>query len=182
MNEVLDAIRDRRSIRSYTDAPVTDEQIKTLMDVCVQSPSAMNRQPYHFSFVKDADVLNEFSSDVRKMLSTREGAPERFKDPAFDVRYGAPLVIFIFAENDGIFTKIDCGIAAENLALAAHSMNLGTVILGMPRDLFEGPDGEKWYKKLCPTENAKFAIAVAVGTPAATKDAHPVREKLITVI
>ena len=182
MNEVLSAIRLRRSIRAYSDTPVTDEQIQLLKDVCVQSPSAMNRQPYHFTFVKDPALLKEFTDDVRKLFASREGAPERFKDPSFDVRYGAPLVVFIFATIDGRFTKIDCGIAAENLALAAHSMGLGSVILGMPRDLFDGPEKEKWYKKLCPEAGAEFAIAVAIGTPAASKDEHPVRENLITVI
>ena len=182
MNEVLKTIRDRRSVRSYSDTPVTDEQLKALMDACVQSPSAMNRQPYHFTFVKDKEVLSEFTEDTRKLFAAREGAPERFKDPAFDVRYGAPLVVFIFATIEGRFTKIDCGIACENLALAAHSMGLGSVILGMPLDLFAGPDGEKWYEKLCPGEKGEFAAAVAIGTPAASKDAHPVRENLITVI
>lgn len=182
MNEVLAAIRDRRSIRSYENTPVTDEQLKCLMDACVQSPSAMNRQPYCFAFLKDPETLGEFTRDVQKVLSANEGASDHVKDPAYDVRYGAPLVVFIFATISGNFTKVDCGIACENLALAAHSMGLGSVILGMPRALFESPYAEKWYKKLCPSENAEFAVAIAIGTPAASKDAHPVRENLIYVI
>ena len=118
MNEVLKTIRDRRSVKSYTDTPVTDEQLKALMDACVQSPSAMNRQPYHFTFVKDKEVLSEFTEDTRKLFAAREGAPERFKDPAFDVRYGAPLVVFIFATIEGRFTKIDCGIASSLMAMS----------------------------------------------------------------
>lgn len=182
MNEVLAAIRDRRSIRSYTDAPVTDGQIRTLMDVCVQSPSAVNRQPYHFAFLKDSELLSEFTADVQKALSAREGAGGRVTNPSYDVRYGAPLVVFIFATIPGRFTAVDCGIACENLALAAHSMGLGSVILGMPRDLFDGPDAEKWYARLCPHEKGEFAIAIAIGTPEATKEAHPVRDNLITVL
>lgn len=182
MNEVLNAIRDRRSIRAYTDEPIAKEQLSILMDAALQSPSARNLQPYHFAFVTDADVLSEFTRDAQIALSRRENAGERVKDPSYDVRYQAPLVVFIFATIPGPFTLVDCGIACENLALAAHSMNLGSVILGMPRDVFHSEFAEKWYKKLCPNEKGEFAIAIAIGHPAATKEAHPVREGLITSI
>lgn len=182
MNEVLKAIRDRRSIRAYTNEPISGEQLKILMDAAVQSPSARNLQPYHFAFVSDSDVLSEFTRDCQKVLSRRENASAQIKDPSYDVRYHAPLVVFIFATIPGNFTLVDCGIACENLALAAHSCGLGSVILGMPRDVFHSEFAEKWYKKLCPGENGEFAIAIAIGHPAAGKDAHPVREGLITKI
>ncbi len=182
MNEVLNTIRDRRSIRAYTNEPVSKEQIEILKKVAVQSPSARNLQPYHFAFVSDPDVLSEFSKDAQAVLSRRENAGERIKDPSYDVRYAAPLVVFIFATIDGPFTLVDCGIACENLALAACDLGLGSVILGMPRDLFHSEMSEKWYGRLCPGEKGEFAIAIAIGHPAATKDEHPVREGLITSI
>lgn len=182
MNEVLNAIRDRRSIRAYTNEAVSEAQLKTLMEAAVQSPSARNLQPYHFAFVTDPEVLKEFSHDAQVTLARRENAGERVKDPSYDVRYGAPLVVFIFATIEGPFTLVDCGIACENLALAAHDMGLGSVILGMPRDVFHSEFSEKWYNKLCPNEKGEFAIAIAIGHPATTKDAHPVREGLITSI
>lgn len=182
MNEVLNAIRDRRSIRAYTSEPVSCEQLEILKAAALQSPSARNLQPYHFAFVTDQEVLKEFIRDTQVALARRENAGERVKDPSYDVRYGAPLVVFIFATIPGNFTLVDCGIACENLALAAHSMGLGSVILGMPRDIFHCEFADKWYNKLCPNEKGEFAIAIAIGHPAGTKDAHPVREGLITSI
>lgn len=182
MNEVLNAIRDRRSIRAYTNESISEEQLKILRDAAVQSPSARNLQPYHFAFVTDPEVLKEFTHDAQAVLGRRENAGERVKDPSYDVRYGAPLVVFIFATIPGNFTLVDCGIACENLALAAHDMGLGSVILGMPRDVFHSEFADKWYKKLCPNEKGEFAIAIAIGHPATTKDAHPIREGLITSI
>lgn len=182
MNEVLTAIRDRRSIRAYTDEPVNDEQLKHLMDAAIQSPSARNLQPYHFTFVSDADVLAEFTRDCQLVLARNENAGERIKDPAYDVRYKAPLVVFIFGTIPGNVTFVDCGIACENLALAAQSMGLGSIILGMPREVFCSEFADKWYKKLCPNETGEFVIAIGIGHPAAGKDAHPVREGLITKI
>lgn len=50
---VQQAIMDRRSTRGFDGAPLTDAEIKTLVDAALQSPSAMNRQPWHFAFVKN---------------------------------------------------------------------------------------------------------------------------------
>jgi len=182
MNEVLNAIRDRRSIRAYTNEPVSKEQLEILKNVAVLSPSARNLQPYHFAFVSDPETLREFTHDAQVTLARRENAGENVKDLSYDVRYAAPLVVFIFATIPGNFTLVDCGIACENLALAAHSMGLGSVILGMPRDVFHSEFAEKWYNRLCPNEKGEFAIAIAIGHPAGTKNAHPVREGLITSI
>ena len=165
MNEVLQAIADRRSIRSYKDIPVTDAQLEALMQAAVQSPSAVNRQPYHFTFVRSRDILAEFS---------------RAADSDTDILRGAPLVCFIFCNETGVYPPIDSGIAVENLALAAHSLGLGSVILGMPREVFNTKP--EWYARLKAPAGMHFAIAIGIGTPAAGKDAHPVREGLIDVL
>lgn len=179
MNEVLKAIADRRSIRSYTDEPLTDDQLNALINAAQQAPSAVNRQPYHFTFVRNAALLREFSEDYRKIAAA---AGRSFEDPNFDVLRGATSACFIFAVIPYVFTPVDCGIAVENLALAAHSMGLGSVILGMPRDIFNSELKDKWLKKLDVPEGGEFAIAIGIGVPRASKEAHPVREGLVTVI
>ena len=179
-NSVLSAIADRRSIRNYTGELPTAEQLEALKAAAVQSPSAVNRQPYHFTFVENKELLEEFKTDVRKAFKQNEpSAPAAGED--FDVLRGAPSVCFIFADPNNHWAMLDSGIAVENLALAAHSMGLGSVILGMPRIVFE-TNGEKWERLLACPEGMKFAIAIGIGVPAASKDAHPVREGLISVI
>jgi len=175
MNDVLKAIAERRSIRSYTDAQVTDEQLSLLIDAALQSPSAINRQPYHFTFVRNQELLNEFRSDAADVISKlRPDFPK-----SMDILRGAPMVCFIFRDAESIWSQTDSGIAVENIALAAHSLGLGSVILGMPRDVFSEL-GEKWYSKLeCP-DGMCFAIAIGVGTPASGKEAHPIREGLVS--
>ena len=53
MNEVLNAIEQRRSVRGYEDRALTQEQIDALVKAALESPSARNAQPWHFSFVTD---------------------------------------------------------------------------------------------------------------------------------
>ena len=171
-NEVLSAIEDRRSIRSYTPVQVTDEQLEALKNAAVQAPSAVNRQPYHFTFVRSKEILDDFRADARKATGDES-----------DMLRGAPMVCFIFADKQNQWGHVDSGIATENLALAAHSMGLGSVILGMPRFVFNNETmAEKWEKILLCPENMSFCIAIAIGNPAAGKGPHPVREGLIDVL
>ena len=177
-NEVLKAIADRRSIRAYTDRPVNDEELGALISAATQAPSAVNRQPYHFTFVRDKAVLDEFCQAWRNV--SRQLNPDSPPSEDFNVFRGAPCVCFIFCDPLNSWSLVDSGIAVENLALAAHSMGLGSVILGMPKMLFEAA-GEAWLQKLdCPA-GMRFSVAIGIGTPAAGKDAHPVREGLVTV-
>ena len=177
MNEVLKAIADRRSIRNYAETSVNDEQLNALIAAAEQAPSAVNRQPYHFTFVRDKALLKAFSEDFFSLMD-----PADTKGEFFDVLRGAPTVCFIFSNNNGAFVPIDCGIAVENLALAAHAMGLGSVILGMPRQLFGSELRDKWMTALHAPEGGDFMIAIGIGTPLSSKDAHPVREGLVTVI
>ena len=135
-NEVLTAIAQRRSIRCYTGQQLSDDQIKVLADSALQAPSAVNRQPYHFSFVRDPDLLKAFSQEARDLIARQNpDSPAAGED--FDILRGAPCVCFVFADFSNSWSGIDSGIAVENIALAAYSIGLGSVILGMPRVVFD---------------------------------------------
>lgn len=50
---LFEALRTQRSVREFTDEPVTDDQIRRMLDVAVCAPSAGNRQPWHFIVIRD---------------------------------------------------------------------------------------------------------------------------------
>ena len=185
-NEVLQAIADRRSIRAYAEAQLTEEQLQALLDAAVQSPSAVNRQPWHFSVVQSKTLLDAFDDAIRaELLKNAEGdAKARYENPGYSVFYHAPTVIFISLPKPvpSVFAPVDAGIAVENIALAAQSLGLGSVILGMPRMVFETERGEEFRKAFKFPEGYDFCIAIAVGTPTATKEAHEVHPNLIDIL
>lgn len=161
-NEVLSAISQRRSNRGYEPRQISQEQLDALLTAALESPSARNSQPWHFTVVQKKEVLDAINANIN---------PER------DVFYGAPTVIFISAARDGgFFAPIDCGIAVQTIALAAQSMGLGSVILGMPRAAFESSACEALQNALMFPHGHEFKIAIAVGYPTVTKDAHPVAD------
>jgi len=174
-NPVLTAIADRRSNRAYKAEQISKEQLDAILAAAVQSPSARNVQPWHFTVVRDRALLDEINKEVSKNLNQDVG----------DIFYAAPMVIFICAETKGQtprWARLDCGIAVQNIALAAHSLGLGSVILGMPEAAMAGPRAQHFAKLLKFPDTYEFAIAIAVGYALDTKDAHPVLPNKINYV
>jgi len=71
---MLDLIKSRRSIRKYTSEPVTDEQIKILLEATMAAPSASNRKPWEFVVVRDAGLRKQLS-EVHPWAGMAAGAP-----------------------------------------------------------------------------------------------------------
>ncbi len=183
-NETLQVISARRSHRSYAPTPLTKDQIDALLRAAMESPSAVNRQPWHFTVVRNQQLLDEINRAVWDQMMKRhpDKRSPRFADSNFHVFYHAPTVIFISGMPDNHYTPIDGGIAVENIALAAESMGLGSVILGMPGEAFRHEKAEDFRKALQFPEGWDFVIAIAVGVPADTKDPHPAAEGRISFV
>ncbi len=181
MNEVLQVIAARRSHRAYAETQLTEEQVQILLDAGMQSPSAVNRQPWHFTVCQNQPLLREINLAVwqQNMQGDPDKRSPRFNNPDFDVFYHAPTVIFISADRENGWGELDSGIACQNICLAAESIGLGTVILGMPKAAFQSEKNEYFREKLCFPETHDFAIAIAVGTPADDKPAHlPAKDRI----
>ena len=63
-NETLRLISARRSHRAYENTPITEEQLNAILKAAVESPSAVNRQPWHFTVVRNQDLLDEMNKAV----------------------------------------------------------------------------------------------------------------------
>ena len=173
-NVVLQAIADRRSNRGYADTQLTEEQLQAIMTAALEAPSAQNSQPWHFTICQDKALLDAFSDEYSRL--TR---PEK---SGYHLFFHAPTVIFISTpiEAPSKFSQVDCGIAVQNIALAAHSLGLGSVILGRPIDVFLSDRGEEFSKALAIPSDYKFAIGISLGNATLSKSAHVVREGMIS--
>ena len=112
---VLDNIHARKSVRSYTEEPVTPEQVETLLRAAMAAPSGKNVQPWRFVVVTRPETKKKLAVGFNKMIAT------------------APVAIVICgltANPSGIANNnwtADCAAATENLLLAAESLGLGAV-------------------------------------------------------
>lgn len=175
--DVLKAISGRRSHRAYRDGQLPEEVLGQILKAGLEAPSARNHQPWQFSVVQDAALIQEVHDAAAKVLG-KDGSP-RFADPGFQMFYHAPTVVFLFGEKDFSWTQVDCGIAVENMALAAEGLGIGSVILGLPLAAFKGEKADELRTRLeCP-EGYDFVIALALGYATDTKEAHGLREEKI---
>ena len=178
--EVLQAISDRRSHRAYQEKQLPEDVLSAILKAGLESPSARNQQPWHFSVVQNAELIQSVHDEAAKVMG--KGGSPRFADPKFQMFYHAPTVVFLFGEKDFPWTQVDCGIAVENMAIAAEGLGIGSVILGLPKPAFAGEKADELRARLACPEGYDFVIALALGYAADTKDPHGLREEKISRI
>ena len=111
----LDNIFERKSVRSYTDQPVSQEQVETILKAAMAAPSGMNAQPWRFVVVREQATKDKLAIGFNKMIAK------------------APVVIIVCGKTTGAVGKenrnwtADCAAATENLLLAAEAIGLGAV-------------------------------------------------------
>ena len=119
--EVMEAIKTRKSIRSYLDKPVEDDKLNTVLEAARLAPSASNRQEWRFVIVHD--------KDIRQALATAALGQSFVGE--------APVVIVACAKTDNhimacgqLCYPIDVAIALDHITLAAVELSLGTCWIG----------------------------------------------------
>jgi len=134
--DTLEAIRTRRSVRKFSDKPVEDEKLQTVLEAVQAAPSWSNMQCWRMVVVKSAETRAKISE-----LSYVESFFSNYgykSNPAQKGIAGAPVVIVVcaFPDQSGElngqqYYLTDAGIATENLMLAAHAVGLATVFVGV---------------------------------------------------
>jgi nitroreductase len=173
-NSTLEAIFTRRSSRSYTGQKVDDETVADLAKAALAAPSGSNGQPVNVIVVQDTALLLELEKAIVDYFvkAGNEAVVSRNKQRNNKIFYDASTVFFLAVKNDA---NTDVGIAAENIAIAATSLGLGNIILGLPRFVFTAPEtAANWKAKLGFPEGYEFGLAVAVGYAADTGKPHDV--------
>ncbi len=165
MGTVIDTIAKRSSTRGYTTEELTKDQLNKLIDAGLQAPTGANKQELHFTVVKGSNpVLAEIEAEKNK-LRNLDHVEHNFY-------YEAPTVIVISADSEYKWSKIDSGIAVENIALAAEDLGLGNLIIGCINDAMHGEKRKYFEEKLSIPCNYEFEIAIAVGHKATSKEPH----------
>ncbi|GAA0316409.1 nitroreductase [Sphingomonas oligophenolica] len=147
--ELLDAIYSRRAVREFTEDDVEEAQLRALIDAAIQAPSAVNRQPWCFSVVRDRALLARISREAKAhMLRSSPAAlishhfEQLLSDEAFDIFYHAPALIVISSVEDGPWAVPDCALAAQNLMLAARDAMLGSCWIGFAQGWLGTSEGK----------------------------------------
>jgi nitroreductase len=164
-NETIETILKRYSCRSYQETPVADEDLETLANVALTSPTGNGLQPWRIVVVKDHSLIAELNEEGMKILKEKlPDAYDRFASSG-GLFYGAPnmIVIPIDTRQDEGLSKMDCAIVSDHIAIAATSLGVANVICGIAGFCFSGDKKEYFEKKLGFPEGFAFGIAVLLG-------------------
>jgi nitroreductase len=175
---VLEAISQRRAVRSYTADPVSEQDIGKLLDAAIRAPTAMHEEPWAFCVIQDRALLKQLSERAKRAWSPpRDGsqavgasrhpteearAAELIASADYNIFYDAGTLILICAHPVSAFVAADCWLAAENLMLAACELGLATCPVGFSLPFFNQA-GVK--AELGIPSDVTVVVPVIVGSP-----------------
>jgi len=165
MNETLKTIATRYSCRAYDGRPVEKEKLDAIALAAVQAPSAMNRQPWEIVVITDKSMIDEMDAAAMAELAKREDKTfyNRMMERGGKIFYNAPCMFVVIKKPMNNHAALDCGIATQNIALAAHSLGVDNVICAMANMALEGPGGAKFKEKIGIEGENEFGMAVLLG-------------------
>ena len=161
MNETLQTIFTRRSIRSFTDQPISKEHLDLLVQAALCAPSGMGLQTWQFTVVSSREKIDRLAQVIGKTLN-REN---------YDMYRPAALII-PSNEKESRFGKGDDACAMENIFLAAHSLGIGSVWINQLQGICDESAVREVLRELqIPDSHVVYGLA-ALGYAAG-----PVKEK-----
>jgi nitroreductase len=161
MSNMMELLRKRRSIRSFTPETVAPETVDLLVEALLRSPSSRGINPWEFVVVDDRELLSSLS---------------RSKEHGSEFLKNAPLAIVVCA--DGTMSDVwveDCSIAAIIVQMAALSLGLGSCWVQIrKRNHNAGRSAEEYLRELLGLpEKITVECIVGIGYPAVLKQALP---------
>ncbi len=159
-------IKGRRSVRAYTNEPVSKEQIETVLNAGTWAPTGMHREPLKFIIIENKQLI-KYVSDQTKLLVQKmmPSLAKQFSTSADIVCYKAPVLILVCTEKDEQWENVnllDCVLAAQNMFLKAYELGLGTCYMGFVNFLNNKPEV---LKKIGIPENCKMMVPLIMGHP-----------------
>jgi nitroreductase len=121
--DVLEAIKMRRSVRSYSTRPIAPEVMDRMRAALRMAPSACNIQPWHFVLVTDAQLREKIAQAAHKQTWIAQA-------PVVVVACGLPVKAYKGMGGYGNSVDVDVAIAMDHLTLAAVADGLGTCWIG----------------------------------------------------
>ena len=150
MNEVLQTIQSRRTVRRFKSDPVDNQKLRMILEAGRWAPSFSNLQPWKFIVIKDQELKKDLDKAARESV-LHLGINE------------APVVILVCVDRriDPLHAIESGAAATQNITLVAHSLGLGAGWIGVL-----GTEAETIIRKIFKlSETTRIVSLVPVGNP-----------------
>lgn len=138
MNEILKAIQERRSCRSFKPDMLPQELIGQICEAGTYAATGMNRQSPIIIAVTDKKLRDRLSQMNAEFMGKTD----------FDPFYGAPVVLIVLADKSMPTYVYDGSLVMGNLMLAAHTLGVGSCWIHRAKEEFETEEGKAILKQL----------------------------------
>ena len=139
MNEIIKAMKDRRSIRKFKSELPSKADLEQMFEAGLYAANGMGKQATKIIVVTNRELRDKISEMNRKIGGWDEG---------FDPFYGAPAMLIVLSEKDWRNKVYDGSLVMGNLMLAAHSLGLGSIWIHRAKEEFESDEGKEILKSL----------------------------------
>lgn len=139
MNEVIKAMKERRSIRKFKAEMPPKADLEQIVEAGLYAANGMGRQAVITIAVTDKELRDKLSEVNNEIMGGPEG-----NDPF----YGAPAILIVLANKEVPTAPYDGSLVMGNLMLAAHSLGLGSIWIHRAKEEFEMSEYQKLLKDL----------------------------------
>lgn len=156
-NDVLKALRERRSIRRFKPEQIGDEELKAVLEAGTWAPTGKGLQDPWIVAVQNPELLHRISEMNRKVWGTDN-----------DPFYGAPTYVLVFCSRPEKWPNGVCdgSLVLGNMMLAAHAVGLGSCWINREREMFDTPEGKAMMQEMGLPDGLMGVGALALGYPA----------------
>ena len=165
VNETLKVIKQRRSIRSFKNEQIKEEELHAVLEAGLYAPYAWE-QGRHFTVVQNKELLDRLNLAAKEAAKEMdiEGLRELGNNEQFNCLYGAPTLIIVSGKEEApIPLEADCAAATQNLLLAAESIGLGSCWIHFVLFAFYSPQSHELRKELKIPEGCKPYYSAVIG-------------------
>ena len=137
MNETLNVLKERRSIRKYKAEQITDAELDAILEAGTWAASGKGLQPAVMVVVQDQETIS-YMSGLNAQIQGKPGT---------DPFYGAPTVVVVLADSEKPNWLKDGSLVMGNLMNAAASLGVGSCWVNRATELFDRPEGKALLAK-----------------------------------
>ena len=187
MNEILQTILSRRSVRAYQPRQIDEQDVQEILLAGQYAPSAMGDQPWHFTVVQNAVLIENLQILCKASFKNSDNATLRELSSREDVHvfYHAPTLVIVSGDNKAVAPLWDCVLTMENMLLAASSLGVSSCWVHSPMMVYGTPEGPASLSSIglnFPEGHVPYAAAVFGYSALPLPEAAPRKPDTVTFL
>ena len=167
----LETIAKLSSHSEYKDSPISEEQLKVLIEAGLCAPSSENEQPWYLIGILNKDVVDQIDRDIQEIHHDNE-----------DHFFHAPAAILVAVNQAAKTPVIDAATCTQNILLAAEDLNLASCWIDGILAINDSEKFDHYKQQFNIPDGYKFQTSIALGYRVITPSSKELRKGQYTII